>query len=399
MFFRDLYNLDESLNNLSIIYIELFQNRRLNVTDKIQIMLLTAYNAKDSADLKKGQAKKIAQLFSDFVGQARQSLHIAIYDFRLEEPEAQMVIDALNKAAESGIDVRIAYFQPSKKHVSTSEFSLLGSDPAPGPNEAFFGRFHKDIPFKAITGIEDLPSDVSSLPIEGGGHLMHSKYIIRDGLAPSAAVLTGSANFTTDAWTIQDNNIVTLESQDIAGNYETDFAELWEAGRIAGTGKNDHGETKIDDVDVDVDFAPGDGAAMDLNIASQISTAKNEIMLASMVISSGAVLGALVDSIERGVKVSGVYDGPEMHQVMTDWEKSTRGTGQAKLAQWNAVKNNLVEKHSTPYSENGPHDFMHNKVLVVDRQVVVTGSYNFSQNATHNAENIITLYDGAIACQ
>jgi phosphatidylserine/phosphatidylglycerophosphate/cardiolipin synthase-like enzyme len=228
---------------------------------------------------------------------------------------------------------------------------------------------------------------------------MHSKYIIRDGLAPSAAVLTGSANFTTDAWTIQDNNIVTLESQDIAGNYETDFAELWEAGRIAGTGKNDHGETKIDDVDVDVDFAPGDGAAMDLNIASQISTAKNEIMLASMVISSGAVLGALVDAIERGVKVSGVYDGPEMHQVMTDWEKSTCGTGQAKLAQWNAIKNNLVEKHSTPYSENGPHDFMHNKVLVVDQQVVVTGSYNFSQNATHNAENIITLYDGAIARQ
>jgi len=316
MFFRDLYNLDESLNNLSIIYIELFQNRRLNVTDKIQIMLLTAYNAKDSADLKKGQAKKIAQLFSDFVGQARQSLHIAIYDFRLEEPEAQMVIDALNKAAESGIDVRIAYFQPSKKHVSTSEFSLLGSDPAPGPNEAFFGRFHKDIPFKAITGIEDLPSDVSSLPIEGGGHLMHSKYIIRDGLAPSAAVLTGSANFTTDAWTIQDNNIVTLESQDIAGNYETDFAELWEAGRIAGTGKNDHGETKIDDVDVDVDFAPGDGSAMDSDIAIHISAAKKEIMLASMVISSGTVLGALVDAIERSVKVSGVYDGPEMNQVL-----------------------------------------------------------------------------------
>ncbi len=42
---------------------------------------------------------------------------------------------------------------------------------------------------------------------------------------------------------------------------------------------------------------------------------------------------------------------------------------------------------------------MYDKVLMVDQQVVVTESYNFSQNATHNAENIITLYDGAIACQ
>ncbi len=138
---------------------------------------------------------------------------------------------------------------------------------------------------------------------------------------------------------------------------------------------------------------------MDANIASKISKATKEIMLASMVISSGTVLGALVDAIERCIKVSGVYDGPEMNQVIKDWEKSTNGTGQAKIAQWNVIKNNLVEKHSTPYSENGPHDFMHNKVLVVDQQVVVTGSYNFSQNATHNAENIITLYDGAIARQ
>jgi phosphatidylserine/phosphatidylglycerophosphate/cardiolipin synthase-like enzyme len=52
-----------------------------------------------------------------------------------------------------------------------------------------------------------------------------------------------------------------------------------------------------------------------------------------------------------------------------------------------------------PYHEEGPHDFMHNKVLVVDQQVVVTGSFNFSQNAIHNAENIITLYDETIARQ
>ena len=67
--------------------------------------------------------------------------------------------------------------------------------------------------------------------------------------------------------------------------------------------------------------------------------------------------------------------------------------------QWNAIKNKLVDKHSTPYSEDGPHDFMHNKVLMIDQKVVVTGNYNFSQNAAQNAENIINLYNEAIACQ
>jgi hypothetical protein len=95
--------------------------------------------------------------------------------------------------------------------------------------------------------------------------------------------------------------LVTLESQDIANDYENGFVDLWEAERIAGT--------------------ENDGAAMDLSIASQISTAKNEIMLASMVISSGAVLGALFDAIERSFKVCGVYEGPKMNQVIKDWEK------------------------------------------------------------------------------
>jgi phosphatidylserine/phosphatidylglycerophosphate/cardiolipin synthase-like enzyme len=84
------------------------------MTDKINLHYCSLYSTTDSVDIKKAQAKNIDQLFSDFVGQALQSIHIAIYDFRLEEPEAQKLIDALNKAAESGIDVRVAYFQANQ---------------------------------------------------------------------------------------------------------------------------------------------------------------------------------------------------------------------------------------------------------------------------------------------
>ncbi|MBL7487412.1 hypothetical protein I6A60_24860 [Frankia sp. AgB1.9] len=81
-------------------------------------------------------------------------------------------------------------------------------------------------------------------PIRAGGQLMHSKYVIRDatttpaetGLA-SAAVWTGSTNFTDDAWTRQENNIITIASAPLADGYRTDFDQMWTTGTISHTGR------------------------------------------------------------------------------------------------------------------------------------------------------------------
>jgi phosphatidylserine/phosphatidylglycerophosphate/cardiolipin synthase-like enzyme len=59
----------------------------------------------------------------------------------------------------------------------------------------------------------------------------------------------------------------------------------------------------------------------------------------------------------------------------------------------------LVAKKSTPFDPNNPdgvHDFMHNKLVVVD-DAVLTGSHNFSLSAEHNAENAILFRDGNLA--
>lgn len=358
------------------------------MTNNIEVILLTA---QDSDESKKQQSMEIARRFSEFVVSARESVHIVIYDFRLAEDEARIVIDALGRAATSGIDVRVAYFQPKPR----TRKAAYGGDRAPRPDSDFLMRFHKDVQVRAVKGIRDLPADVQALPIEGGGHLMHSKYIVADG----CRIWMGSANFTTDAWSIQDNNIVILESAGIARYYETDFDELWQSGRIAGTGKDDHGSENIDGANVEVDFAPGDGQEMDQGIADLISSAEDEIVIASMVISSANVLSALADAIKRGVKVWGIYDGPEMNQVARAFGRSKNGASKTKMELWNMVKKYLVAKNSTPYSDDGPHDFMHNKFMVVDGRVVKTGSFNFSSNATKNAENTITVWNKDIAAR
>ena len=56
----------------------------------------------------------------------------------------------------------------------------------------------------------------------------------------------------------------------------------------------------------------------------------------------------------------------------------------------------LIGKNSTPYTPTSRHNFMHNKVLVID-DTVITGSYNFSRSAQFNAENILFVESALLA--
>jgi phosphatidylserine/phosphatidylglycerophosphate/cardiolipin synthase-like enzyme len=60
------------------------------------------------------------------------------------------------------------------------------------------------------------------------------------------------------------------------------------------------------------------------------------------------------------------------------------------------LRANLVGKNSTPYTPTSAHDFMHNKVLIID-DTVITGSYNFSRSAQFNAENILFIESAPLA--
>jgi phosphatidylserine/phosphatidylglycerophosphate/cardiolipin synthase-like enzyme len=232
--------------------------------------------------------------------------------------------------------------------------------------------------------------------IDAHSRLMHDKYVIRDGHTQRAALWAGSANFTDDAWTLQENNIVRIESPTLCASYETDFGELWETGEIDTTGANDASTAIIEGIRIEADFSPGHGRIIDQDISWVIGTATRRVKIACMVISSGTVLGALADVLNRGAvqEFGGIYDATQMDNVIRLWEGGEHS--RPKIALFKGVAANLVGKHSTPYSDTSSHDFMHNKVAVVD-DIVITGSFNFSNNATKNAENVLTFHDRALA--
>ena len=336
------------------------------------------------------QLTAIAADMAAFIVAARTSVDVAIYDFRLSDPEAaSLVVSALTNASDRGVTVRIAYDAGKPAAATAADFAVLQADPAPAGTAEWISEH--------FTG-----TAVLTKPISAGGQLMHSKYVIRDAPAPNpsaphpaastgtGAVWTGSTNFTDDAWTRQENNIIIVTDDRLATAYRTDFDQMWATGKITGTGKGDTGTETLGGGVLGWDFCPGDGKAVNTALAARINAATSRLLVASMVLTSHEVLAALSAAIDRSVPLTGIYDGGQMDPIVAQWRTNPHDA--AVVADWEKVSAHLARKQSTPYSPTSIHDFMHLKVLIADDEVT-TGSYNFSANAERNAENQIHLTD------
>jgi phosphatidylserine/phosphatidylglycerophosphate/cardiolipin synthase-like enzyme len=330
-----------------------------------------------------GQLSAVADALAQFVSAATTSVDVAIYDFRLTDPAAtSTVVDAFTGAAERGLTVRIGYDAGKPAAGTVTDFAALEADPAPaGTAEWLTSHF-------AGTAVQ-------LTAIQTSGQLMHSKYVIRDALGAGPAVWTGSTNFTDDAWTRQENNIIVVADAPMARAYRTDFDQMWNAASISGTGADLGGSDPLSGPasgTVSWDFSPGDGPAINTALADRVAAATDRIVIGAMVLTSHDLLAALAAAIDRNISVTGIYDGGQMDPIVAQWQDNPADA--AVLADWHKIAVRLAVKHSTPYTPDGPHDFMHLKVLIAD-DTVVTGSYNFSANAERNAENQIHLDDPA----
>ena len=332
---------------------------------------------------REAQIEAVADYIASFIRGASATLDIAAYDFRLHGSAADKVKAALRERAAAGIAIRILFDAAS----AAGQGNEHGNDLAPGGTADFLDQVQDAAQLKGITGFDEH---------HPGKHvLMHNKYIVRDALTPAAAVLTGSANFTNDAFGLQENNILVLRSHDLASYYTTDFDDLWNAGEILpSSGLRDTGTVHIGGAPVTVSFAPGEGQSITREIVQAIEAANGTITVASMLFSSGPILAALSEAIDRGVTIEGVCDGTQMEGVVQQWRQS--GVGADKINTWEKVSAHLSLKPSIKYAPDVPHNFLHIKTLVTGN-TVVTGSFNFSNSARGNAENVLVIRDGALA--
>src|SRR5579863_164451 len=157
--------------------------------------------------------------------------------------------------------------------------------------------------------------------------------------------------------------------------------------------------TSMSFVSVTVAFAPEQSPAIIKEIVGAITAARQRLLVASVVLSSGPILAALSEAIDRGMPRAGIYDGPQMDQVRRQWQAAHVGAD--KINTWDKISEHLVRKNSLPFDRNKPHqphNFMHNKLVIAD-DVVVTGSFNLSNHAMGNAEDVLLIRDTNIAAQ
>jgi phosphatidylserine/phosphatidylglycerophosphate/cardiolipin synthase-like enzyme len=314
--------------------------------------------------------KTIAEELAAFVAEARESLEIAIYDLKLSGETAAILVDAIRAAAASGVAVRLAY--------NVDHARPIAVPPPP----------RTDTDLVALLGV---PSE----PIPGVPDLMHHKYVIRD----DRAIWSGSANWTDDSWSREENVIAIVDSEALARAFKLDFEQLWRTRAVAGSGDVEPRPIAVGPSKVRAWFCPEHGTELAHRIARSIGDARRRVRIASPVITSGPILGTLAEVAADGkVDVAGVVDATQIDEVYGQWRAKERTRWKlTSLAQVLRYAD-FTGKRSTPYRPGSVHDYMHAKITVAD-DVAFLGSFNLSHSGEMNAENVLEIVDTTLCAR
>ena len=267
---------------------------------------------------------------------ARVSVDAAIYDLDLFD-----VRDALIDAHSRGLSVRV---------VAESDY----------------------LDEMAMQGLIDAGIEVLGDRREG---LMHNKFMVID----RDEVWTGSMNFTVNGAYRNNNNLIRVRSSRLAEDYETEFNEMFQDDQFGPSSPSNtpFPDITINGTQVEVYFSPDDGTAD--RILELLRNANQSIRFLAYSFTADDLSSAIIERANAGVSVSGVMEASQV--------KSNIGT------EFDRFRSNGLDVRLDGNSAN-----MHDKVMIIDDQIVITGSYNFSASAEHrNDENTLIIRSPEIA--
>lgn len=127
-------------------------------------------------------------------------------------------------------------------------------------------------------------------------------------------------------------------------------------------------------------FVPGDNCTR--QIVAEIAGAKSWIFMQAYTFTSPEIAAALVAARHRGLDVRAILDPSSITG------SGAKGAHAAEALALAGVAVQIDRRHA----------IAHNKIIVIDGQRVITGSFNFSRSAQErNAENVVVLAGEAIA--
>jgi phosphatidylserine/phosphatidylglycerophosphate/cardiolipin synthase-like enzyme len=210
-------------------------------------------------------------------------------------------------------------------------------------------RDDEDIVALKSAGIEVFDDEKSAL--------MHNKFLIVD----EKVVWSGSTNYTYYAFYRNYENALRIESSEVALFYKKQFDEL-----VA----HDVKQLIYDGDGLDIFFSPEDDFRDKL--IALIDGATFNIYFMIYVFTNQDIADALIRARDRGVIVKGVFD--ESFNVN-------------QYSKYDYLKSKGLD-----VKLDGNSFLLHDKVMIFDGRIVVTGSYNFTNAANNdNAENSLVI--------
>lgn len=120
-------------------------------------------------------------------------------------------------------------------------------------------------------------------------------------------------------------------------------------------------------------------------IEAAIGAARASILVLAYEITPGPLVTTLIAAHRRGVDVRAIVD----YKQLTDRRNRDDAFAVERLG-----------AAGIPVLVDRPPGLMHDKVMVIDGEVVITGSFNYTYSAEHrNVENLLVIHDFELAAQ
>ncbi len=271
------------------------------------------------------------------IANVQRTLDIAAYEMD-NELITQAILDAHNR----GVRVRVV------------------SD-----DEAGLEEFEESIPRLQTAGIPVVDDERSGL--------MHNKFMIMDG----QSVWMGSMNYTRNGVYRNNNNLLRLDVPQAVQVYQAEFDEMFsdrEFGITSSEGNT--ADFTYSGTPMEIYFASENNVVDE--IIAEINSAQRQVRFMVFSFTRDDMGDAMLAQAERGIDVEGVFEttGSE-----TRFSEMTR-----------------LFCAGLDVRQDGNGGQLHHKVVIIDDATVITGSFNFSNNAVEsNDENLLIIQDTDLA--
>ena len=295
------------------------------------------------------------------------------------EPDA-----SVNRADyKDGLDATLGAAIAAARHTLDIAAFELNSDSI---TEAILDAHERGVTVRMVTdnahGLEDdknpqlrrLREAGIAVQHDGRGALMHNKFTIIDG----REVWTGSWNYTINGAYRNNNNAFVMENMPAARAYGREFDEMFER-REFGPRSSDDGilSFAFGDGEISIIFAP-EGDAIRA-IKAEIARAEKAIRFMVFVFSLEELAEAMLrQAANPAIKIEGLFE-----------ERNS-------TANWSQLP--ALRCAGASIRQDGNRYLLHHKVIIIDNNTVITGSFNLSRSAAErNDENILIIREATIA--